>query len=98
MLQPWESIVTVGRVRSTCGVTLTQVCLWFGDVGNGSTGFEGKQWPRLYSGLQCACLAIAAVTVDKRIQVTDFARVRDISLCAVHSRSIVRGQLGYRKV
>lgn len=98
MLQPWESTVTGGNVRSTFGVTVVQVCLWFGAVGKGRTGSESKQRPGRYSRLQCACLANAAVTEDRRIKANDFARVRDISLCAAHSRSIVHGQLDYRKV
>lgn len=87
-----------GRVRSTCGIMVTQACLWFGVFGNGRTGFESKQRPRCYSGLQCVCLASAAVTEDRGIQVTNFARLLDISLCAAHCRSIVHGQLEYRKV
>lgn len=97
-MHPWESTVIGGRVGNTCGVTVTHVCLWFGAVGNNRTGFESKQRPGRYSGLQCACLANAAVTEDRRVKVIDSARVLDISLCAAHSRSIVYGQLGYRKV
>jgi len=29
----WESIVIGGSVRSTCGITVTQVCLWYGAFG-----------------------------------------------------------------
>ena len=93
MLQPWESIVIGGRVFSKCGVTVTQVCLWPGAVGDGKTGFEGKQRTGRYSGLQCACLANVSVTVDRHFQVTDFARLFDISLFSAHSRSIDYGQL-----
>ena len=69
----------------------TLVCLWFGTFCNGRTGFEGKQRPGCYSELQRACLANAAATEDRRIQVTDFARLLDISLCAAHSRCNVHG-------
>jgi hypothetical protein len=94
MLQSWESIVIGGCVSSTCGATVTQVCLWFGAVGNGEKGFEDKQRPGQYSGLQCACLANASVTVDRHFKVTDYARLLDISLCSAHSRSIDHGQVG----
>lgn len=94
----WESILIGGRVGSTCGIMVTQVCLWFGAFGNGRTVLRASSGHDVTPDCCAFVLASAAVTEDRRIHSNDFARLLDISPCAAHIRSIVHGQLGYRKV